>query len=233
MANNIRYLREQKGLTQSELGKIFGLSKTAISLYETGRRGLDSELAKAIAEYFGVTTNEILYTPRELALAEAMRAQKNRMLKFVNSIESTFSNSELIPIDESAFILLPVYGKIAAGEPITAIQNIEEYMPMDTRFFNMNGHTKEDFFFLRIKGNSMEPTIMDNDLVLIRRQPIVENNEIAAVICNREDATVKRITVTGDKIILNSDNKEKPPMIFNASDCQIIGKVIKKIGDVR
>jgi len=139
----------------------------------------------------------------------------------------------LIPLEESYLIDLPVYGRIAAGEPMTAIQDVEEHMLMDTRFFNMNGYTKEDFFFLRIKGTSMEPTIMDKDLVLVRKQPTVENNEIAAVMCDNEDATVKRVMVAGDKIILHSDNKEKPPMIFNCSDCQIIGKVIKKIGDVK
>lgn len=97
----------------------------------------------------------------------------------------------------------------------------------------MNGYTKDDFFFLRIKDHSMEPTIADNDLVLIRKQPTVENNEIAAVLCNCEDATVKRVVTSGKKIILNADNKDYPPMIYNSSECEIIGKVLKKIGDVK
>lgn len=67
MGNNIRQLREQKELTQGELGKIFGLSKTAISLYENGKRGIDSDLAKAMAKYFGVTTDTLLYDPEERA----------------------------------------------------------------------------------------------------------------------------------------------------------------------
>jgi repressor LexA len=97
----------------------------------------------------------------------------------------------------------------------------------------MNGYTKDDFFFLRISGHSMEPTIADTDLVLIRRQPTVDNNEIAAVLCNQEDATVKRVVASGDKIILSSDNKDYPPMIYESSECYVIGKVLKKIGDVK
>jgi len=104
---------------------------------------------------------------------------------------------------------------------------------MDTKFINMNGYSKDDFFFLRVNGHSMEPTIADTDLVLIHKQPTVENNEIAAVMCNCEYATVKRVMTTGDKIILSSDNKEYPPMIYESSECYIIGKILKKIGDVK
>lgn len=136
-------------------------------------------------------------------------------------------------IDEATIIMLPVYGKISAGILIMATEQANEYIPMDTRFFNMNGYTKDDFFFLRIKDHSMEPTIADNDLVLIRKQPTVENNEIAAVLCNCEDATVKRVVTSGKKIILSADNKDYPPMIYNSSECEIIGKVLKKIGDVK
>ncbi|HBK53682.1 MAG TPA: hypothetical protein DDZ44_07090 [Syntrophomonas wolfei] len=130
-------------------------------------------------------------------------------------------------------VMFPVYGRIAAGNPIQAIEEVEEYMSMDKRFFNMAGYTKDDFFFLRIKGHSMEPTIADSDLVLIRKQSTIENNEVAAVLCNNEDATVKRILVSGDKIILSSDNKAYSPIVFATSECQIIGKVIKKIGDIK
>jgi len=138
-----------------------------------------------------------------------------------------------IPIDEDKIIMVPVYGKIAAGSPIKAMGPVEEYISMDTRFYNRDGYTKDDFFFLRVKGHSMEPTIADKDLVLIRRQPTIENNEIAAVLCTNEEAAVKRIVVLGDKIILSSDNKDFLPMIYEASECQIIGKVLKKIGDVK
>ena len=96
----------------------------------------------------------------------------------------------------------------AAGYPMYAEQRIEEMFPVDTRFVNLNGYSKDDFFYLRIKGNSMAPYILDNDLVLVRRQSIVDNNELAVVLCNSETATVKRVVFAGDKIILNSDNKE-------------------------
>ena len=60
MPNNLKKLREDKGLTQTDLGEIFGLTKTAISLYENDKRGIDSKLAVSLADYFGVTTDYLL-----------------------------------------------------------------------------------------------------------------------------------------------------------------------------
>lgn len=61
--NNLKKLRNKKGLTQSQLGEYFGLSKTAISLYENNKRGIDSNLVKSMAEFFNVTTDELLGVP--------------------------------------------------------------------------------------------------------------------------------------------------------------------------
>lgn len=147
--------------------------------------------------------------------------------------ESTKASNE-IPFKPDSIIMVPVYGRIAAGLPITAIQENDEYYPLDTSLFNVNsGHTPSDFFYLHVKGDSMEPTILDGDLVLIRRQNTVETNEVAAVLCNGEDATIKRVTISDDKLILNPDNKAYPPQLYNACDCHIIGKVLKRVGDVR
>jgi len=79
----------------------------------------------------------------------------------------------------------------------------------------------------------MSPHIMDKDLVLVRKQDIVDNNELAVVLCNSETATVKRVVFAGDKIILNSDNKQYPPQIYNADECRILGKVINRFGVVK
>jgi SOS-response transcriptional repressor LexA/DNA-binding XRE family transcriptional regulator len=136
-----------------------------------------------------------------------------------------------IPFDPESIIMLPVYGKIAAGIPITANQE-NDFYPLDTRFISLNGYSQDDFFFLRVQGDSMEPGIFNKDLVLVRSQPAVETNEVAVILYNGEDATIKRVTVAGDKIVLNSDNKNYPPQIYNAVDCRILGKVLQRIGKV-
>ena len=213
----IRDLRITVGLTQREVERVSGVSNSYLSQLESGQRAIPSpDILRKLAP--------ALKTPYEELLVAA---------GYLPSAASLGQPSNAIPVKEDTIVNFPVYGKIAAGSPIKAIEEVEEYISMDTRFFNMNGYTKDDFFFLRINGHSMEPTIADTDLVLIRKQPLVENNEIAAVMCNCEDATVKRVVASGDKIILSSDNKEYPPMIYESSECYIIGKVLKKIGDVK
>jgi len=130
--------------------------------------------------------------------------------------------------------MLPIIGDIAAGIPITAIPETGEYMPFDTSICSINGHRLEEYFYFRIKGNSMEPTILDNDIVLVHRQPIVENGQVAIVLCDElEKAACKRVILTGDTLILNSDNKEYSPIIFECNKCMIIGKVIGRYGVVK
>lgn len=213
----LKDLRVAAHLTLRQVEIQAGVSDSYLSQVENGKRGIPSaDILKKLAPVYGVPYEEMLVAAGYLPAGY-----------------SSVPPANAIPLDEDTIHLFPVYGKIAAGTPINAAQEAEETMSMDTRFFNMNGFTKDDFFFLRVAGHSMEPTIADTDLVLIRRQPRVENNQIAAVMCNGEDATVKRIVASGDKIILSSDNNSYPPMVYDAAACQIIGKVIKKIGDVR
>ena len=216
--NYIRDLRIAVGLTQREVERLSGVSNSYLSQLESGQRAIPSpDILKKLAPVFKAPYEKLLVAAGYLPSAASLGQPSNA-----------------IPVKEDTIVNFPVYGRIAAGTPITAIEEEdEEYISMDTRFFNMNGYTKDDFFFLRINGHSMEPTIADTDLVLIRRQPTVDNNEIAAVLCNQEDATVKRVVASGDKIILSSDNKDYPPMIYESSECYVIGKVLKKIGDVK
>ncbi|MEN6462217.1 MAG: S24 family peptidase [Syntrophomonas sp.] len=229
----LKGLRDERGLTLRQVQIQSGVSDSYLSQLETGQRGIPSpEFIKKLAPVYDVTYKEMLVAAGYLQPTDFIQrpGKANRHFKD----ESSTSNiKEAIHYDGNSIIMLPVYGKISAGKPINSILETDEHMPMDTRFFNMQGYSKEDFFFLRINGHSMEPTIADNDLVLIRKQPTVENNEIAAILCNNEDAIVRRVMIAEDKIILSSDNKEYLVMVLDSSECQIIGKVLKKIGDVK
>ena len=201
-------LLEQKDAKISDVASATGLPYTTVdSIIKKQLKDIKFSSAKKIADYFGVEVG------------------------YLYNGESRPSGA--IPYDPSYFIALPVYGRIAAGVPITANQEYGEYYPLDKRFVNLNGYSIEDFFWLLVEGDSMEPGIMDGDLVLVRRQSFVESNKIGIVICNGEEATVKRITALEDKIILHSDNKNYSPQIYPAKDCQIIGKVLQRTGRIR
>lgn len=130
--------------------------------------------------------------------------------------------SNIVPVN-SGLVKIPVIGEIACGEPILATQNIEDfiYEPADTL---PNG----EIFALKAKGDSMEPTIPNGAIVLIREQNEVAYGEIAAVLVNGDlEATLKRIKKQGDTVFLMSDNpKYEPYIIDEQNPARIIGKAI-------
>ena len=87
-------------------------------------------------------------------------------------------------------VWIPVYGNIAAGIPIEAIEDIIDQEEIPTEMTN-NG----EYIALRVKGSSMEPRIKEGDVVIIKRQETIENGEIAAVLVNGNDVTLKQVKV--------------------------------------
>ncbi len=124
---------------------------------------------------------------------------------------------------------IPILGRIACGGPIIAHENIEGYE-------NAPAGVDVDFCLL-VKGDSMiNARIFDGDVVCIKQQPTVENGEIAAVIINGEEATLKRFYQIGENVILRSENPKYRDLIFGPKgmdDIKIIGKAIYLRTEVR
>ena len=122
-------------------------------------------------------------------------------------------------------VQIPVIGNIACGDPITAEENIESY-----REEISDRVPAGEIFYLKCKGNSMEPTIPDGSFVLIKSQPEVEDGEIAAVLVDDDsEATLKRVRHQGSLVMLMPDNiSEYEPIILTESNPgRIIGKAIR------
>lgn len=119
---------------------------------------------------------------------------------------------------------IPLLGTIACGDPILADENIAGYLSEPTDFLPSG-----NLFYLRAKGQSMEPTIKDGSLVLIRQQPDVEDGEIAAVLfVDDDEATLKRIKRAGPTVILMPDNREYEPIIASDNNpVRILGKAVR------
>jgi repressor LexA len=119
---------------------------------------------------------------------------------------------------------LPVVGRVAAGEPIFAEQNITDYMDFD-------GYIKKqhkDAFLLKIVGDSMiNDGILNGDYVIVKPQATIENGRIGVVLLD-DEATVKRIFIKADRLILKPANSRYKPQTFKRGDksARIIGKVI-------
>lgn len=120
---------------------------------------------------------------------------------------------------ESA-VSIPVIGKVTAGLPISAVENIEEYLPVPR---SMVGD--ENVFILNVVGESMiNAGILNGDKVIVRQQRTAENGEIIVAMTEDDEATVKRFFKEDGHVRLQPENPSMEPIILN--NCTILGKVV-------
>ena len=120
---------------------------------------------------------------------------------------------------------VPVLGRIAAGSPIYADQNLEGTIPLSADWVDRKG---ADVFALRVRGESMiEAHIMDGDLVLVRAQTGAQPGDIVAALVD-DEATVKRFARDGERVVLKSEHPTMKPIFVEPgrADFRILGKVM-------
>lgn len=123
---------------------------------------------------------------------------------------------------------VPLLGRIAAGRPILATEDLEEVMPLPTELVGTG-----PLFMLTVKGDSMiDAGILDGDHVVVRSQPDASQGEIVAALVDGEEATVKRFERRGSTVVLHSENPNYEPMVFT-DGVQILGKVVSVLRKIR
>ncbi len=128
----------------------------------------------------------------------------------------------------SDYIRIPVLGRVAAGIPIDAIEEVIDWEDISADMA-VGG---AEYFGLQIKGDSMEPKISSGDIVIVRKQPDVESGEIAVVLVNGDDATVKKVKKSAAGITLIANNPAYDPLFYSNEDIEklpvvILGRVVE------
>lgn len=128
----------------------------------------------------------------------------------------------------SKVIKIPVLGRVAAGIPIEAVEEIIDYEELSLKEFN----PEYEYFGLVIKGDSMKPRMQNGDVVIVRKQETAESGDIAVVLVNGNEATVKKIKIRPDGLMLIPLNQEYEVMLYNKEEIEslpvsIIGKVVE------
>ena len=182
-----------------------------MSMSELGRR---VGIAKsAISRYFKGT--------REFPL--------NKIGDFASALHTTpdyLLGMEYQP-PKSQGLKIPVLGTVAAGIPISAVEDILDYEEVPQSWENQG-----EFFGLRIKGDSMKPDINDGDTVIVRQQSTANNGDVVIALVNGDDATCKKFEKLDNGIMLISNNSEYSPMYFSNEEVTtkpvvIIGRVVE------
>lgn len=125
--------------------------------------------------------------------------------------------------DHGGQTLLPIIGTVRAGYGALAFEDDCGQEAADVR-------NPQDYFFLTVKGDSMEPRISDGDLALVRRQSTVENGDLAVVIIGGEEGTLKKIFKKDGAVILQPFNPAYPTQVFMGQDLDnlsVVGKVVE------
>lgn len=123
--------------------------------------------------------------------------------------------------------MIPVLGYVRAGLPIEAVENILDYEEISEDMAR-----KGEYFALQIKGDSMEPRMREGDVVIVRKQNVVDNGDIAVVLVNGNDATVKKFFKYDSGVNLISFNSNYEPFSYTPEQViklpvQVIGKVVE------
>ena len=203
----IRARREELGISQEELAKRMGYkSRSSINKIEKGENDIPQS--------------------KIVAFAKALRTTPEALMGWEQSAAPPSDDlpSNVFPIQTKK---VPLLGTIAAGVPIYADENFDGYR-----------ECTEDVdadFCLKIQGDSMiGARINDGDIVFIKKQPDVDNGEIAAVLIE-DEATLKRVYKEKDSLILQAENPKYAPIVYTAEsyvECRIMGKAVAFQSDI-
>lgn len=154
----------------------------------------------------------------EIGMTKNLKRSVIQQLSEIFNVSPSYIMGMSNVINPSSSKRIPLLGNIAAGLPLLAEENIEDYFNIDTKI-------KADFA-LKIKGNSMIGAgIYDNDIVFIRQQSDLENGEIGAVLIE-DSATLKKFYKDNGTIILQAENKDYQPQVFTEGNIRILGKLV-------
>lgn len=180
---------------------------------------------KDIADFLGC--GRTTYVKYETGVNEPNLDTLKQLAGFYNvSLDYLTGNSDSSDV-EGVGIRIPVLGRVQAGIPFEAVEEI-----LDWEEISPEMAATGDYFALRIRGQSMEPRMCDGDVIIIRKQSDVDNGDIAVVLVNGFEATVKKIKKTESGVTLIPSNPAFDP-IFYANDeikelpVQVIGKVVE------
>ncbi len=129
----------------------------------------------------------------------------------------------LSPRMPGTVVEVPVLGRIAAGRPLLATEQVEDTLPLPRSWVR-----GEEVFLLKVTGESMAPLLLPGDLVMVRVQPRVGRGDIAVVMVE-DEATLKRVYEEAGGLVLKGDNPDFTPLRFSpaqAAQVQILGKVV-------
>lgn len=197
----LKKCRKDRSLSQKEFGQKIGVAESTVSLYESNKRFPDADTLKKISALFEVSLDYLLGN-------EPAKAAQ--------------------PKTTGRGVRIPVLGRVVAGIPIEAVEEILDYEEITPELAATG-----EFFALQVKGDSMLPKLEEGDVVIVKKQADVETGDIAIVLVNGDEATIKQVKKVNGGIMLYGFNPDvyEPHFYSNQQieelPVRILGKVIE------
>ena len=202
-ADRLKQARKAKKLSQAEVSRLLGVTQQAVGKWETGRSTPDPQTVAHLAEIFDTTADSLLglHTPGS---------------ETENAGRRFFGGYEQSPI--------PVVGTVRAGYGALAFE--EDY---GTEYARVKD--PQSYFYLVVKGDSMEPRISDGDLALVHRQATLETGDLGVIVYGTDgEGTLKKFIQRGNTVVLHPFNPEYEELIIKGEELDhlyIAGKVVE------
>lgn len=255
----LKYLRNEKGLSEKELADELETTETTIRLLEKRKKDVKIDLLEKMADFFGVSTKLLLGTVFEnLEPEEAVKSYRLvQELELVRKQEKEAAAAKAssiaaeqgppppglgpvsTPIPQPSRQRRPhqdtlyasrvaLYRTLSGTNPEEWSKFIEEYWPLTVSITNIYGDDLSNYFYLRVEGEKMSPTLKEGEIMLIKKQSNLQNNEVGVVLCDWGEVITARITHSVDKMVIYFDNQTYPAQVHDDSQCRILGKVLWK-----
>lgn len=206
-AKNLSNLLSINKKTQTDLVNDLKLNKSTVSTWINATKMPRMNKVEQLASYFGVEKSDLIED---------------------SSLSRHAVSTDTINFHPRVGVKIPILGEVVAGTPISAIEDILGYEEITPEMAATG-----DYFCLKVKGASMEPQLFEGDILVIRQQSDVDSNEIAVVLVNGDEATVKQVKKATSGITLIGYNVAVyPPRFYSNKEIQdlpvtIIGKVVE------
>lgn len=213
-SNNLNKFMKLRNVDQSDIIADLNINKSAISSWCVGTRLPRMSKIQMLANYLNINVSDLI--------------EENSLNSKVSKLQKYMEENNI-----DSLKLLPVYGTIKAGEPNWAEQNIEGYIPFDS---SIDGYSdNEEYFYLKVDGESMNQVIKNGDFALIQKTSSAESGDIIVALVNGYDATLKKFRRINNQFVSldplsNDPSIEAITVDLKTTNFQILGKFVGYFG---
>lgn len=206
----LKRCRDIKDLSLREVDKLTGISYTHLNMIENGKRNVTPALLRTLANLYGLDYLDLYEKAGYIDLVNDERRNKYKIDELGN------------PVKE-----VPLLGTVKAGYDYLAQENWIGTIDVDASLVKDGS----EYFALKVHGDSMSPVLVENDIVIVKKQDDFETGDIVVAIINGDEATIKKGKKTDNSILLQPLNNNYEPLIFTNDEMKTIP--VKIIGIVK